>query len=123
MLSRLGVVLSALGVVTGGLAVGTPAQAGDVRVGVMTCDMASSFGYVLGSSRDLQCTFSPAAGPAEHYAGTISKFGIDIGYVQSAAIVWTVVAPTVALPPGSLTGSYGGATQALRSGSGSAPMC
>ena len=34
MLSRLGVALSALGLVTGGLALGTSAQA-DVRVGVM----------------------------------------------------------------------------------------
>jgi len=106
MLNRLGVALSALGLVTGGLALGTPAQA-DVRVGVMTCDMDSGFGYVLGSSRDLHCTFVPAAGAPEHYAGTISKFGVDIGYMQNAVIVWTVVAPTVALPPGSLTGTYG----------------
>ena len=85
--------LSALGLVTGGLALGTPAEAG-VRVGVMTCDMDSGFGYVLGSSRGLHCTFVPAAGAAEHYAGTISKFGVDIGYVQNAVIVWTVVAPS-----------------------------
>ena len=117
MLSRLGVALSALGLVTGGLALGTPAQA-DVRVGVMTCDMDSGFGYVLGSSRDLHCTFVPTTGAPEHYAGTISKFGIDIGYVRSAAIVWTVVAPTVALPPGSLTGSYGGATASATVGVG-----
>jgi Protein of unknown function (DUF992) len=83
MYSRLGVALSALGVVAGGLALATPAQAGDVRVGLMTCDMASGFGYVLGSSRDLQCTFVPGAGRPEHYAGTISKFGVDIGYVQT----------------------------------------
>src|SRR5215469_651400 len=118
MVSRLGVTIGALGLVTGGLALATPAQAGDVRVGVITCDMASGFGYVLGSLRDLQCTFVPAAGPAEHYAGTISKFGVDIGYVQNAVIVWTVVAPTVALPPGSLTGTYGGATASVAVGVG-----
>jgi hypothetical protein len=117
MFSRLGVVLGALGLVTGGLAFGTPAQA-DVRVGVMTCDVDSGFGYVLGSSRDLHCTFVPAAGAPEHYAGTISKFGVDIGYVHNAAIVWTVVAPTVALPPGSLTGTYGGATASATVGVG-----
>jgi len=111
------VALSALGLVTGGLALGTPAQA-DVRVGVMTCDMDSGFGYVLGSSRDLHCTFVPAAGAPEHYAGTISKFGVDIGYMQNAVIVWTVVAPTVALPPGSLTGTYGGATGSVTVGVG-----
>ena len=117
MFSRLGVALSALGLVTGGLALGTPAQA-DVRVGVMTCAMDSGFGYVLGSSRDLHCTFVPAAGAPEHYAGTISKFGVDIGYVQNAVIVWTVVAPTVALPSGSLTGTYGGATASATIGVG-----
>jgi hypothetical protein len=45
--------------------------------------------------------------------GTISKFGLDIGYVQNAAIVWTVVAPTVALPPGSLSGTHVGASVAV----------
>ena len=118
MLSRIGAAISVLSVVTGGLVLSTPAQAHDVRVGVMTCDMAGGFGYVLGSSRDLQCTFSPASGPAEHYAGTISKFGVDIGYVQNAVMVWTVVAPTVALTPGSLTGTYGGATASVTVGVG-----
>jgi len=84
----------------------------------MTCDMAGGFGYVLGSSRDLQCTFSPAQGPAEHYAGRISKFGVDIGYVQNAVMVWTVLAPTVALSPGSLTGTYGGVTASATVGVG-----
>jgi Protein of unknown function (DUF992) len=125
MRSGPGAVLGALGLITvAGMTFGTPAQVKAVTVGVMTCDTASSFGYVLGSSRDLNCTFVPESGTPEHYAGTISKFGVDIGYVQSAVIVWTVVAPTVALPPGSLTGTYGGATASVTvAGSGSAPMC
>jgi hypothetical protein len=118
MLSRLGVALSALGMVTGGWALGTPAQAEDVSVGVMTCDTASGFGYILGSSRDLDCTFFPASGLPEHYAGTMSKFGVDIGYLQRATMVWTVIAPTLALPPGSLTGTYGGATASVTVGVG-----
>jgi hypothetical protein len=61
----------------------------------MTCNVASGFGYILGSSRDVSCTFSTPAGRPEHYAGTISKFGLDIGYVQNAVIAWTFVAPTV----------------------------
>jgi hypothetical protein len=118
MVSRLGAALGALGLVAGGVVLGTPARAQDVRVGMMTCDMAGGFGYVLGSSRDLQCTFSPAQGPAEHYAGRISKFGVDIGYVQNAVMVWTVLAPTVALSPGSLTGTYGGVTASATVGVG-----
>ena len=118
MVSRLGAALGALGLVAGGVALGTPARAQDVRVGMMTCDVAGGFGYVLGSSRDLQCTFSPAQGPAEHYAGRISKFGVDIGYLQNAVMVWTVLAPTVALSPGSLTGTYGGFTASATVGVG-----
>ena len=118
MLSKFGVALTALGLLTGGSAIGTPARAQDVQVGVMSCDVASGFGYILGSSREVHCTFSPAAGPAEHYAGTISKLGVDIGYVQDAVIVWTVVAPTAGLTPGSLAGTYGGATAAVTLGVG-----
>ena len=119
MRSGPGAVLSALGLITvAGMTFGTPAQAKDVTVGVMTCDTASGFGYVLGSSHDLHCTLLPAAGAPEHYAGSISKFGVDIGYVQSAVIVWTVIAPTVGLPPGSLTGIYGGATASVMVGVG-----
>jgi hypothetical protein len=118
MLKRSGMAVGFLGLLTGALSLGTPAQAQDVRVGVMTCDMASGFGYVLGSSREVQCTFSPAAGKVERYSGTISKLGLDIGYVQSTAILWTVVAPTVALPPGSLAGTYGGATASVMVGAG-----
>jgi len=84
----------------------------------MTCDVDSGFGFVVGSSRDLHCTFLPAAGAPEHYAGSISKFGVDIGYVQNAVIVWNVFASTVAVPPGSLTGTYGGATASVTVGVG-----
>jgi hypothetical protein len=80
--------------------------------------MDGGFGYILGSSRGLHCTFVPAAGAAEHYAGTMSKFGVDIGYVQNAVIVWSVVAPTVSLLSGSLTGTYGGATASATIGVG-----
>jgi hypothetical protein len=118
MFSRLGVTLGALGLVAGGLTLGTQAHAQDIRVGVMTCDLASGFGYVLGSSRDLRCTFTRAAGPSEHYIGTLSKFGVDVGYTQNAVIVWTVVAPTVSLPSGSLAGTYGGATAGVTVGVG-----
>ena len=103
----------------GALSLGmSAAQAHDMRAGLMTCDVDSGFGFVVGSSRDLHCTFLPAAGAPEHYAGSISKFGVDIGYVQNAVIVWNVVASTVAVPPGSLTGTYGGATASVTLGVG-----
>ena len=118
MMRRFGMAVGSLGLL-GVVSLGTSAaHAQGVRAGVMTCDVDSGFGFVVGSSRDLHCTFLPAAGAPEHYAGSISKFGVDIGYVQNAVIVWDVVASTVAVPPGSLTGTYGGATASVTLGVG-----
>ena len=48
------------------------------------------------------CTFSAPRG-LEYYRGSISKFGVDIGYLQGGVIVWTVIAPTANPAPGSLS--------------------
>jgi Protein of unknown function (DUF992) len=88
-----------------------PAHAqGGVVVGTLSCNVASGFGFVFGSSRAMNCTFSGPGPRFEHYVGNISKFGVDIGYTQGGILVWTVLAPAANIAPGSLTGSYGGAT-------------
>ncbi len=92
------------------------AQAG-VAVGILTCDVASGWGFVFGSSKDLKCTFS-AGSVTEHYTGSITKFGVDIGYTQSAVIVWTVFAPTNNVAKGALAGTYVGATGSAAVGGG-----
>lgn len=99
-------------------ALATPAAAqGGVKVGTLTCNVSSGWGFVFGSSRTLNCTF---AGPGryEYYVGNISRFGVDIGYTQGGVLVWTVVAPTGNLAPGSLTGSYAGGTASATVGVG-----
>jgi Protein of unknown function (DUF992) len=117
MLNKLGVAIGAFGL-AGAMALGTPAQAQGVQAGVLTCNVASGFGFVFGSSRAINCTFSPAGGAPQHYVGAINKFGVDIGYLQGGVIVWTVVAPTVNLAPGSLAGTYVGATGSATVGVG-----
>jgi hypothetical protein len=89
---------------------GAQPRAAGVQAGVITCNVSSGWGFIIGSSRDLKCVYSPASRPPEHYNGKISKFGVDIGYQQSAVIVWAVVAPTADLKPGSLAGDYAGVT-------------
>lgn len=91
-------------------AIAVPAQAAGVKVGVLTCHVASGWGFILGSSKDLRCSYQPEGRGPEHYIGSISKFGVDIGYTESAIIVWGVVAPTTSLRPGALEGGYGGVT-------------
>jgi hypothetical protein len=92
------------------------AQAG-VKVGNLTCNVSSGWGFVFGSSKNVSCTF---AGPNgyEYYAGTISKFGVDIGYTRGGILVWTVFAPTALLAAGSLSGSYVGGTASATVGVG-----
>jgi len=102
----------------GTLAFAAQPLASGVKAGVLTCSVASGWGFVIGSTRDLNCVYSPPAGPPEHYAGTVSKFGVDIGYQSNAVIVWGVIAPTAQLSPGALAGTYGGVTGSAAAGVG-----
>jgi uncharacterized protein DUF992 len=110
----------ALGIVAlAGLLNSEPGRAAEgVKVGFLTCNVSSGFGFIFGSSRDVNCTFSPSAGKAETYKGKINKFGVDIGYLNSAVMVWAVFAPTADAKPGNLAGEYVGATGSATVGVG-----
>jgi hypothetical protein len=118
MAKKLAVAISALSLAAGALALASPAQAQTVKAGTLTCNVASGFGFIFGSSKAVNCTFSPVGGPPQHYAGSIDKFGVDIGYTAGGVLVWTVLAPTTSPAPGSLAGSYGGATASATVGVG-----
>ena len=118
MLRKLGVIISALSLAAGALALDAPAQAQGLKAGVLTCNVASGFGLIFGSSRAVNCTFSPTGGPPQHYVGAINKLGVDIGYLQGGVLVWTVVAPTANPAPGALSGTYAGATGSATVGVG-----
>jgi hypothetical protein len=121
MLKRLAVAIGALGVSAGALGYAAPAQAQGVQgmqAGTLSCHVASGFGFIFGSSRALACSFSPVSGPPEQYSGTINTFGVDIGFMQSAVILWTVLAPTTTLGPGALAGTYAGVTASAAAGVG-----
>ena len=95
------------------------AQSG-VRVGVLTCNEASGWGLVFGSSRQVRCTFDHDGHNVARYNGHIDKFGVDIGYQSGGVLVWAVFAPTNGPPPGSLNGSYAGLTAGASVGVGAA---
>ncbi|MBV8978740.1 MAG: DUF992 domain-containing protein [Alphaproteobacteria bacterium] len=104
--------VSILAAVLAGAAVMTaPAMASPagVKVGTLTCHVASGWGFIFGSSKDLHCNFSNGR-HFERYAGSISKFGVDIGYTEGGELIWTVFAPESDIHPGALEGSYAGAT-------------
>jgi hypothetical protein len=75
-------------------------------------------GFVFGSSKDLACSYQPTKAAAEHYDGTISKWGLDIGYTGKGKLVWAVFAPTSDVRPGAIQGEYAGATAQANVGVG-----
>ncbi len=79
-----------------------------VKIGVLSCDIEGGVGFIVGSSKGVDCIFE-GGGRVEHYEGTIDKLGIDIGVTKRTAAVWVVFAPGK-LKRGALEGSYGGAS-------------
>lgn len=87
-----------------------PAWSASVKAGVLTCDVASGWSLVFGSTRDLRCTYAADNGHVEHYSGRINKYGVDVGYKAAGVIAWAVLAPTTDVGKGALAGTYGGVT-------------
>src|SRR5579884_1580836 len=97
---------------------GAPALAEGVKIGVLNCHVGSGWGFVFGSSKDLKCHFSPNSGTGEHYRGTVSKFGADIGYTSGGVLIWDVVAPQTGIKRGALAGDYAGVSASATAGVG-----
>ena len=106
--------------VLGALALAAPAQAAEhgVKVGTLTCGVESGWGFVFGSSKDLHCTFRQSHHDPVHYEGSISKFGLDIGYTEGGVLMWGVIAPTSDMRADALNGDYVGVTASATVGVG-----
>ena len=118
MSKKLRIAAGAATLAVAALAFGAPASADGIKVGVLTCHESSGWGFIIGSSKDLRCNFSPNHGDPEHYVGTVSKFGVDIGYTRGGIIVWDVVAPQSGYKRGALQGGYAGAQASAAVGVG-----
>ena len=99
------------------LAAASQACADGVKVGTLSCHENGGWGYVLGGSRSVQCVFS-GADRVEHYRGSLSKIGVDIGYQHSGVLVWSVIAPRDDVNHGALAGHYGGVSAGAAVGVG-----
>jgi hypothetical protein len=111
-------VLGATALVAGAALYGqTHAAPSGVNIGSLTCNVAGGVGFVFGSSKQMSCLFNRTDGTAERYAGTVNKYGVDIGFTKEAQMVWLVFAPGN-LAPGTLAGGYAGATATAAAGIG-----
>jgi hypothetical protein len=122
MRNRFATIFAALAVLLcGGLvsADATQAAKASVKIGVIRCDVAGGLSFIFGSTRALECVYSPVGDyPAERYTGEIDKFGVDIGYVESGVIIWAVLAPTHSVSHGALSGTYVGVSADVAAGAG-----
>lgn len=118
MISKLRFTTAAAVVALAVATLGAPAQADGVKVGVLNCHVSSGWGFIFGSSKDLLCNFSPSRGDGERYRGTVSKFGVDIGYTGGGVLIWDVIAPQSGIKRGALTGDYAGASASATAGVG-----
>ncbi len=117
MLMKTGVIAIAAALAST-LAVSVPAQASGIKIGVLSCHVDSGWGYLLGSSRRVNCLYHREDGLDTHYRGSISKLGFDLGYTSGGEMVWSVVAPTSSVKAGALEGKYAGATAGATVGVG-----
>jgi hypothetical protein len=111
----IGAAIAAIGLAA---APGANAAPAGIKVGELTCNVSSGWGFIFGSSKDLHCTFRPSNHSREHYVGTVNKFGVDVGYTEGGILVWGVFAPTSDLARGALSGTYAGATASATVGVG-----
>ena len=118
MNKTLGLMMSAVAVCAVAFAVPAQAAPHGVKVGELTCGVASGWGFVFGSSKDLHCVFRQSDRHNVHYTGSISKFGIDVGYTEGGVLVWEVVAPSSDIRPGALDGDYVGVSASATAGVG-----
>lgn len=104
--------LAGAAVLAAGLAAPSTASAQSrVRVGVLSCDVSPSVGFVVGSRRELACVFRPdRRGRAEAYVGQMTRVGLDVGVTGRGVLAWTVFAATPRIARWQLTGEYAGAS-------------
>jgi len=89
------------------------------HVGVLSCALAPSIGFIIGSRQEMACRFVPDGPyPAQGYVGVIDTVGLDVGVTGGGALAWAVFAPSVGPPMGALAGTYGGATGEISVGVG-----
>ena len=99
------------------LAVPTVAVAGPV--GQLYCNVSGGVGLIITSRRALNCEYTPSNGaPHQHYLGTISRFGLDLGPQGPGKLTWDVVSLGGAVGPGALAGDFTGATASATVGVG-----
>lgn len=81
------------------------------QVGVLTCRLNPSIGFIFAGHQSMECNYAPSNGnPPQSYQGAINSIGLDIGVTAGGVLAWAVFAPTQGFAAGALSGEYVGAS-------------
>ena len=81
------------------------------QVGMLTCKLNPSIGFVIFGHQSMECRFTQNPPfPPQAYEGALNTVGIDLGITAGGVLGWAVFAPTAGPPAGALAGEYVGAT-------------
>ena len=81
--------------------------------GELRCNVQGGFGFIIGGSRAVSCTFRL---PVEFYTGSTGNIGIDIGPTNAVAVTYRVSATPAS--PGVLQGDFAGPGFGIAGGPG-----
>lgn len=88
------------------------------ETGVLNCTVDGGIGLLLGSRKDMACTYEKNDGTVVQYTGRVTKIGVDLGITQESYIAWAVLAPTRNPDPSVLAGRYAGVSAEATAGAG-----
>lgn len=111
--------IGVVGAITWMCIVTSPAHADLLRVGRLICSADVRVGLVLGSTQSLRCVFHKVR-PARRYIyeGRINRVGLDLGITQGGILSWAVLAKNSRIGPGTMRGTYVGASGNVAFGPG-----
>jgi len=111
--------LAVAAILTAAMVAAGPGYAESTKVGTLTCNLAPTVGFIVGSKQGLSCRYVPAGQwPQEIYVGSLSTVGLDIGVNGGGRMVWDVFAPVNGRFAGALAGTYVGASADIAAGIG-----
>jgi uncharacterized protein DUF992 len=81
------------------------------QVGMLTCKLNPSIGFIIVGHQPMECRYVPGAGgPSQAYDGALNTVGVSLGVTSGGVLSWAVLAPTDGVPAGALAGEYVGAS-------------
>lgn len=97
------------------------AQAATKEIGTLDCRVSGGVGFIVGSTKDLNCRFDPMVPglEAQEYTGRVDRIGLDVGVTGPSQVQFKVVTDESMMPSmDALSGSYSGVGASAAAGVG-----